>query len=359
MCAREISMEVCLVLRSCFSVLRSCFCVLVPAFLLSGNMANMAIAQSDFPVCVNGAASDPDGDGFGFENNASCLVANSSGTSTQPQFPICVNGAASDPDGDGFGFENNATCLVEGSSGTSTGTSTGTSICNDISHANLTSALQAALADGNGGLDFAMWVTLVDRQGAVCHVSKANGVSGDDPWPGSRVISAQKANTANSFSNRQLALSTANLFAAVQPGNSLFGLQFSNPVDTSVAYRGAGNLFGSPGDPMTGGRIGGVNVFGGGVALYLDGEVVGAIGVSGDTSCADHNVAWRTRAALSSSDIDYTPSASGVGGVGPGGTDDIIFDSAGGDGNGITDGFEHAENCPGNPLVFVPNTTDS
>jgi len=39
-----------------------------------------------------------------------------------------------------------------------------------------------------------------------------------------RVISAQKANTANAFSLPQLALSTANLYSAVQPGGSLFGL---------------------------------------------------------------------------------------------------------------------------------------
>jgi len=318
--------------------------ILALPFFLS---ANPAFAQSQFPTCVNGAASDSDGDGFGFENNETCLV---NSVPSEPGFPACVNGAASDPDGDGFGFENNETCLVSSSSGVS--------ICDDITHGNLTSALQTALAGNNGGLDFAMWATLVDRDGAVCHVTKADGLSGDDPWPGSRAISAQKANTANAFSNRQLALSTANLFSAVQPGNSLFGLQFSNPVDTSVAYRGAGDLFGSPDDPMTDGRIGGINVFGGGVALYLDGEVVGAIGVSGDTSCADHNIAWNTRVALSSGETDYTPTASNVGGVGPFGTDDIIFDSAGGDGNGVTDGFEHAENCPGDPLAFVPNAVE-
>jgi hypothetical protein len=33
-----------------------------------------------------------------------------------------------------------------------------------------------------------------------------------------------------------LALSTANLYSAVQPGGSLFGLQESNPVDVSAGY---------------------------------------------------------------------------------------------------------------------------
>ena len=75
--------------------------------------------------------------------------------------------------------------------------------------------------------------------------------------PGSRVISAQKANTANSFSLPGLALSTANLFAAVQPNGSLYGLQESNPVDVDVAYSGVTADYGQPTDPMVGHRIGG------------------------------------------------------------------------------------------------------
>jgi uncharacterized protein GlcG (DUF336 family) len=38
--------------------------------------------------------------------------------------------------------------------------------------------------------------------------------------------------------------------------------------------------------------------FGGGLALYDDNGVIGGLGVSGDTPCADHNVAWRMRDAL-------------------------------------------------------------
>jgi hypothetical protein len=42
---------------------------------------------------------------------------------------------------------------------------------------------------------------------------------------------------------------------------------------------------------MVGGRIGGVNVFGGGLALYdKHGRRVGGVGVSGNTSCRDHMV---------------------------------------------------------------------
>lgn len=75
---------------------------------------------------------------------------------------------------------------------------------------------------------------------------------------------------------------------------SLFGLQESNPVDTGVAYKGPPSNYGNGNDPMVGNKIGGVNVFGGGLALYSKGKViVGGIGVSGDTSCTDHDNAWR------------------------------------------------------------------
>lgn len=79
-------------------------------------------------------------------------------------------------------------------------------------------------------------------------------------------------------------------------GGSLYGLQFSNPVDPEVAYGGDPAAAGTPADGMVGKRVGGVNVFGGGLALYNTNErVVGGVGVSSDTSCADHNIGWRLR----------------------------------------------------------------
>ena len=93
------------------------------------------------------------------------------------------------------------------------------------------------------------------------------------------MISAQKANTGNAFSRPGLALSTANLFSAVSPGGTLYGLQHSNPVDTKVAYRGNATNYGAANDPMEGGKIGGINVFGGGFALYnSQGQLVGGLG---------------------------------------------------------------------------------
>jgi hypothetical protein len=40
---------------------------------------------------------------------------------------------------------------------------------------------------------------------------------------------------------------------------------------------------------------GGLIFFGGGVPLYAEGKIVGGLGVSGDTSCTDHEIAKRVR----------------------------------------------------------------
>jgi len=204
------------------------------------------------------------------------------------------------------------------------------STCSSLpSWSELKAALIAAVAQSNGFLKNNMWGTIVDRDGVVCAVAFTGG-DRTRQWPGSRVISAQKANTANEFSlpagssgafPNGLSLATANLYTAVQPGGSLYGLQHSNPVSTDVAYSGNPANYGQPNDGMVGGRIGGVNVFGGGLALYGPGHVLlGGLGVSGDTSCADHNVAYRTRHTLN---LDYVPA--GVSGD-PNRKDTIVYD---------------------------------
>jgi uncharacterized protein GlcG (DUF336 family) len=185
-------------------------------------------------------------------------------------------------------------------------------------HGALTDALKTVVKEENGGFGLNMWATVVDRDGVV-HAVAFSGDDRGDQWPGSRVISAQKANTSNAFSLPGLALSTAQLFSAVQPGGSLYGLQASNPVNTDVAYAQPSDAYGTENDPMVGGKIGGVNVFGGGLAVYAaNGTILGALGVSGDSSTADHNIAWKLRHVLG---LDTIP-----GGVGPDGTDNIVYD---------------------------------
>jgi uncharacterized protein GlcG (DUF336 family) len=218
-----------------------------------------------------------------------------------------------------------------------------------LNDANLKAALRVVVSPPgtpNGGLGGPMWLSLVDGSGVVCVVTNSldgsayNADPTADIWLGSRVISAQKANTANAFSTGRLALSTANLYSAVQPGGSLYGLQASNPVDATPAYAGRASDFGTPKDPMVGHRIGGINVFGGGLALYRSGRKIGAIGVSGDTSCTDHVVAWKVRA---STPFATTPDAAGFDAM----AQDITPNPSGGTGVSAS-GFGHPT-CLNNP----------
>jgi hypothetical protein len=156
-----------------------------------------------------------------------------------------------------------------------------------------------------------------------------------------------------------LALSTANLYTATQPGGSLFGLQESNPVSTAAAYGGNPATYGTAADPMVGTRIGGVNVFGGGLALYnSSGTLLGAIGVSGDTSCADHNIAWKARDLLA---LDFVPAGVNAGNDAAR-KDNIIFDITpqAGQMPGVSaGGFGHAS-CHGvGPAANATSTTFS
>jgi len=81
--------------------------------VVSGSAADPV---KNFPPCEL-PGSDADGDGFGWENNTTCLVTGTAKID-QPNtdFPACAS-SRSDPDGDGYGWENNRTCLVGGTGG--------------------------------------------------------------------------------------------------------------------------------------------------------------------------------------------------------------------------------------------------
>jgi hypothetical protein len=152
---------------------------------------------------------------------------------------------------------------------------------------------------------------MVDNTGKICHIvnTAGGGQRSSETWGLSRVISAQKANTSAMLSlnavppNGIQAWSTAMLYALAQPGGLLYGVQHSNPVDASRAYAGSPSDYGTADDPLRGKRIGGVNIFGGGLPLYKGGVKIGAIGSSGDTSCTDHTFAWRVRLALNTAGL--------------------------------------------------------
>ena len=144
-----------------------------------------------------------------------------------------------------------------------------------------------------------MWGAIVNRDGKLC----AFATSTDDPtkvWPGSQAIAKAKAYTANAFSLGTSSvggiagfpLSTAQLYTFVQPGHSLFGLNNSNLLDPDCLAPASGDGGGLN-------RIcGGIITFGGGVALFHGGRALGGLGISGDTACADHEIARNTRDAL-------------------------------------------------------------
>lgn len=175
-----------------------------------------------------------------------------------------------------------------------------------ISWNQLKEALDFAQAQANGGFGLDMWGTVVNKDGRICAVYRTGGAI-NDQWLMSRVISMTKAHTAATLSNNAgssgaapnptgFGFTTGGLYLAVQPGGPLNTLHQVSPVNTYWAYYGYQYRFGTRNDPAVSRRIGGVNTFGGGVPLFDKyNQVVGGLGVSGDTSCADENIALRTR----------------------------------------------------------------
>jgi uncharacterized protein GlcG (DUF336 family) len=209
----------------------------------------------------------------------------------------------------------------------------------------LKAALTSAVKEGkgaNGGLGNQEWGAVVNRDGVVCAVVFTGPDRGAE-WPGSRLVSAEKANTANAFSTDNFALSSGNIYSAAQPGNSLYSI-VSGP-NQSAAFAGDPQKFGQPDDPLVGKPVGGVIVFGGGLPLYdKNGKIVGGLGVSGDTSCADHVVAWKTRQSLGLNSVPM--------GAAPGASDNLIFDIQNGT---SSSGFGHPACKGGNPSEEIIN----
>jgi len=155
------------------------------------------------------------------------------------------------------------------------------------------------------------WAAIVNRQGEIC----VTAVATEDPassWPGSQAIAKAKAYTANAFSTDDMPLSTARLYTLSQPNHSLWGIAQPNPFQADCLV--------APDDmKSTNGKVcGGSIAFGGGVPLYKGKTRVGGLGVSGDTACADHEIAKRIRhlARLDPEKGEYA--------------DDIVFTSADG-----------------------------
>jgi uncharacterized protein GlcG (DUF336 family) len=154
------------------------------------------------------------------------------------------------------------------------------------------------------------WAAVVDRQGRLCVIVAADQDPSMD-WPGSQGNAKAKAFTANAFSSDTVPMSTARLYTMSQPGRSLWGAGNGDPFNPKClnAPDSAGGI---------GEVCGGVITFGGGLALYRDKVKVGGLGLSGDTPCADHEVAKRLR------------NAAGLNPPGGAMADDITYSSADG-----------------------------
>ncbi len=106
-----------------------------------------------------------------------------------------------------------------------------------------------------------MHIIIVNRDGRII-----GQTSMDDAWVGSISIAKAKAFTAAAFSSNQNALTTRTIGILSQPGGPLWQIGNSNTAE-------------------------GIIEFPGGLPLYKNNELVGAIGVSGDGVDQDENVA--------------------------------------------------------------------
>lgn len=106
-----------------------------------------------------------------------------------------------------------------------------------------------------------MHIVVVDRTGRI-----VGQRSMADAWTGSIYIARSKAYTALAFSSNENALTSRTIGALSQPGGPLWQIGNSN-------------------------RQEGLIEFPGGIPLYKDGKLVGAVGVSGDGVEEDENVA--------------------------------------------------------------------
>lgn len=130
----------------------------------------------------------------------------------------------------------------------------------DITQAQADKVLAAA-RDSAKETGTAMNIAVVDAGGNLKAFTRMDGA-----WLGSIDISIRKARTARYFD-----MATGSLGELSQPGGPLFNIEVSN---------------------------GGLITFPGGLPITVDGEIVGAVGVSGSTVENDHTVASAGAAAL-------------------------------------------------------------
>jgi len=203
---------------------------------------------------------------------------------------------------------------------------------------------------GSGGLPIlGVWAALVDTTGTVCAVvSSEEGDLSVNSELAHRILAVQKANTSNAFSNSRTTTASGQLYTQSLPGGTLYGVMLNSPID---AHTGPVSRFGTARDPIIGKRIGGYSPLAGGLGLYNSARrKVGAIGVSGQSRCTDHLIAWKVRNKLANGAFVNTNIPLGFS---PTGTDalvlDVIPDPTGSGGPG------RSPSGLGHPSSFCPN----
>src|SRR6185503_18848778 len=114
-------------------------------------------------------------------------------------------------------------------------------------------------------------IAIVDRDGTLLAVRSMS-----DAWVGSYDIAIAKGRTATFFSSYQNALTSRVIGDLSQPGQPLWQIGDSNQIGVSGGANSRNGLV----------------CFPGGVPLYKNGRLVGAIGVSGDGVNEDEHVAF-------------------------------------------------------------------
>ncbi|MFE0464162.1 carbohydrate-binding domain-containing protein [Kitasatospora sp. NPDC058965] len=142
------------------------------------------MASNGYPYCVNASSADANGDGWGWENNQSCIVRGGkadpgpAAAATAPNgYPYCVNASSADANGDGWGWENNHSCVVRGGkadTGSSSGSSSGSGstacpsgmTCGSYTVSGLGSRKGQVAAAGGNTLDLAVAMLETDTMTA-------------------------------------------------------------------------------------------------------------------------------------------------------------------------------------------------
>ena len=207
---------------------------------------------------------------------------------------------------------------------TGTASAQGATGCKELpSYSTLRGALVQARHASNGGFNLDMWGTVVNRDGVVCAVAFTGNDRGDQ-WPGSRDFRTEGQHGQFVQSTEHRAFDRQSLH-----GRSTR----RQPVWSAGKQSGecGRRLQRQPGEQRTSQRSDGrrphwrgERVWGRSGLYNSSGELVGAIGVSGDTSCADHNIAWRTRASLG---LDYVPHTAFNASGDPTHPDNIVYTS--------------------------------